>query len=222
MNSFNSLYNFVTGPLLWFALIIFIGGSIYKIRNLILLVNKKERFIYTYMSLKYSLRSISHWIIPFATVNWRKRPVMTITTFIFHAGIVIMPFFISGHVILFHNAWGFSWVSLPEGFTDFVTLLVILCCVIFLMRRIALKEVKFLTDASDYGILLIAAAPFITGFLAYHNVWNYHLWLILHILSGEIMLVAIPFTKLSHMLYAFFTRAYIGSEFGKIRHAKDW
>ena len=222
MNSFNSLYNFVSGPLVWLAFIIFIGGSIYRIRNLILLVNKKERFIYTYMSLKYSLRSISHWIVPFATVNWRKRPVMTITTFIFHAGMVIMPRCISGHVILFHNAWGFSWGSLPQGFTDFVTLLVILCCVIFLLRRLALKEVKFLTDASDYGLLLIAVAPFLTGFLAYHNVGSYHFWLILHILSGEIMLIAIPFTRLSHMLYALFTRAYIGSEFGKIRHAKDW
>ncbi len=222
MNSFNSIYNFVSGPLVWLAFIIFIGGSIYRIRNLIILVNKKERFIYTYMSLKYSLRSISHWIVPFATISWRTRPVMTITTFVFHAGLVIMPFFISAHVILFHNAWGFSWGSLPESFTDAVTLLVIICCVIFLLRRVALRDVKFLTDASDYVVLLIAAAPFITGFLAYHNFGSYHLWIILHILSGEIMLVAIPFTKLRHMIYAVFTRAYIGSEFGKIRHAKDW
>ncbi len=222
MNNFNSIYNFVSGPLVWLAFIIFIGGSIYRIWNLISLVNKKEKYIYTFMSLKYSLRSIMHWITPFATVNWRKRPVMTIITFVFHAGLVIMPFFVSAHVIMFHNAWGFSWGSLPESFTDAVTLLVIIACVIFLLRRLVLREVKFLTDASDYGILLMAAAPFITGFMAYHNIWNYHFWIILHILSGEIMLVAIPFTRLSHMLYAVFTRSYIGSEFGKVRHARDW
>jgi len=222
MNNFNSIYNFVSGPLVWLAFIIFIGGSIYKIWSLISLVNKKEKYIYTFMSLKYSLRSIMHWITPFATVNWRKRPVMTIITFVFHAGLVIMPFFVSAHVIMFHNAWGFSWGSLPESFTDAVTLLVIIACVIFLLRRLVLREVKFLTDASDYGILLMAAAPFITGFMAYHNIWNYHFWIILHILSGEIMLVAIPFTRLSHMLYAVFTRSYIGSEFGKVRHARDW
>ncbi len=222
MNNFNTIYNFVSGPLVWLAFIIFIGGSIYRIRNLILLVNKKERFIYTYMSLKYSLRSIMHWIVPFATVNWRKRPVMTVTTFIFHAGVVIMPLFLSAHVIMFNNAWGFSWWSLPEKFTDAVTLLVILCAVIFLLRRLVLREVKFLTDKYDYGILLIAVAPFVTGFFAYHNIGSYHFWVILHILSGEIMLVAIPFTRLSHMIYAVFTRAYIGSEFGKVRHARDW
>jgi len=222
MNNFNSIYNFVSGPLVWLAFILFIGGSIYKIWNLISLVNKKERYIYTFMSLKYSLRSIMHWITPFATVNWRKRPVMTITTFIFHAGLVIMPLFVSAHVIMFHNAWGFSWGSLPESFTDGVTLLVIISCTIFLLRRLVLREVKFLSDAADFGVLLIAAAPFITGFLAYHNIGNYHFWLILHILSEEIMLVAIPFTRLSHMIYAVFTRAYIGSEFGKVRHARDW
>lgn len=222
MNNFNSIYNFVSGPLVWLAFIIFIGGSIYRIWNLISLVNKKEKYIYTFMSLKYSLRSIMHWITPFATVNWRKRPVMTIITFVFHAGLVIMPFFVSAHVIMFHNAWGFSWGSLPESFTDAVTLLVIIACVIFLLRRLVLREVKFLTDASDFGLLFLAAAPFITGFLAYHNSGNYHLWLILHILSGEAMLIAIPFTRLSHMIYAVFTRAYIGSEFGKVRRARDW
>ena len=66
------------------------------------------------------------------------------------------------------------------------------------------------------------AAPFVTGFVAYHQWINYPLFLNLHILSGEIMLAAIPFTRLSHMIFAPFTRAYMGSEFGAVRHAKDW
>ena len=54
----HSLYNFVSGPLAWLAFIVFIGGSIYRLVNLIILVHKKEQFIYSYMSLKYGLRSI--------------------------------------------------------------------------------------------------------------------------------------------------------------------
>lgn len=222
MNDFNSMYNFVSGPLLWLTVIIFVCGSVYRIWNMFSLVNKKEKFIYRYLSLKFSLRSIMHWITPFATHNWRHRPVMTITTFVFHLGLVIMPFFISAHVIMFQDVWGFSWGYLPESFTDAVTFLVIICCVIFLLRRLALREVKFLTDFSDYFVLAIAAAPFVTGFLAYHHVGNYHFWVIFHMLSGEAMLIAIPFTRLTHMIYALFTRAYIGSEFGKVRHARDW
>ena len=214
MNDFNSIYNFVSGPLVWLAFIIFIGGSIYRIWSLISLVNKKEKYIYTFMSLKYSLRSIMHWITPFATVNWRKRPVMTIITFVFHAGLVIMPLFVSAHVIMFHNAWGFSWASLPESFTDAVTLLVIIACVIFLLRRLVLREVKFLTDASDYGILLMAVAPFITGFIASHGASDYNFWIIAHVICGEIVLVAIPFTKLSHFILFFLSRAQLGMDYG--------
>ncbi len=46
--------------------------------------------------------------------------------------------------------------------------------------------------------------------------------LILHIVTGASVLVAIPFTRLSHMLWFVFTRAYMGSEFGAVRNARDW
>ena len=85
-----------------------------------------------------------------------------------------------------------------------------------------MPEVQFVTSASDYILLAIVAAPFITGFLAYHQWFGYKFFLILHIISGEIMLAAIPFTRLSHMLFSAFTRAYMGSEFGGVRHVKDW
>ena len=51
---------------------------------------------------------------------------------------------------------------------------------------------------------------------------NVPVMVILHILSGEIMLAAIPFTRLAHMLWFFFSRAYMGSEFGAVRNARDW
>ena len=103
-----------------------------------------------------------------------------------------------------------------------MTLVVVGSCIFFLVRRLVLPEVQYVTSASDYVILAIVAAPFITGFIAYHQWVNYQFFMILHIISGEIMLVAIPFTRLSHMLFSPFTRAYMGSEFGGVRNAKDW
>lgn len=222
MVEFSSVYKFVSGPLLWASVIIFLCGSLYKLRKMISLVNTKEKFIYTHLSLKFSLRSIMHWMVPFWTVNWRRHPVITVITFVFHGGIVIMPFFISAHVILFERAWGVRWPTLPNGFVDGLTLIVVSASFIFLLRRLAMREVRFLTTIMDYLILLIACMPFLTGFLSFHQIGNYHFWLIMHIVSGEIMLIAIPFTRLSHMLFGIFTRAYSGSEFGSIRHARDW
>ncbi len=222
MVDFATVYRFLTGPFLWLTLFIFAAGSTYKLFKMISLVNKKEKFIYTHISLRYSLRSIFHWIIPFASHNWRRHPVITVVTFLFHFGILILPFFLSAHVILINKAWGIRWWTLPNEFADAVTLIVIISCFIFLLRRMVVREVRFLTTPSDYVILAIACAPFLTGFFAFHQIGNYHLWLSMHILTGELMLMAIPFTRLSHMLFGLFTRAYSGSEFGKIRHARDW
>ena len=74
------MYEFVSGPLVWISFMVFIGGSLYRLVSMHKLA-KKEKVIYPYMSLKYGLRSIIHWIIPFASTNMRRRPLMTIITF---------------------------------------------------------------------------------------------------------------------------------------------
>ena len=218
----DTLYIFVSGPLVWVAFILFIGGSLFRLINLIILIHRKERFIYSYMSLKYSLRSILHWSIPFASENMRKHPWLTIVAFAFHICLLLMPIFLLAHVILVDEAWNVSWWTLPEGAAQILTLIVIAACVFFLVRRLVNPEVKYVTFASDYILLAIVAAPFVTGFLAYYQWFGYQILMILHIISGEVMLVAIPFTRLSHMFFAPLTRAYMGSEFGGVRHAKDW
>jgi nitrate reductase gamma subunit len=125
-------------------------------------------------------------------------------------------------VTLVEESWNVGWWVLPDGLAQIMTLIVIAGCVFFLVRRLINQEVHYVTAVSDYIILAIVAAPFVTGFLAYFQWFEYQILMILHILAGEIMLVAIPFTRLSHMLFAPLTRAYMGSEFGGVRHAKDW
>ena len=218
----NTLYNLVSGPLAWLAFILFIGGSLYRLTSLVVLVHKKEKFIYSYMSLKYGLRSILRWSIPFATENMRKHAVLTIVAFAFHICLILTPIFLLAHVTLVDESWDLNWWTLPEGAAEIMTLIVIGSCVFFLVRRMVNPEVKFVTFASDYIVLGIVAAPFVTGLLAYYQWFGYQVFLILHIFSGEVMLVAIPFTRLSHMLFAPLTRAYMGSEFGGVRKARDW
>ena len=41
-------------------------------------------------------------------------------------------------------------------------------------------------------------------------------------LVGEAVLVALPFTRLAPALLVPCTRAYMGSEFGGVRHVPDW
>jgi len=217
-----ALYNFIRGPLVWISLLIFIGGSIYKVLWILSLA-KRDKVVFPYISLKYSIRSIIHWVIPFASTNWRKRPGMTITTFLFHICLLFTPIFLIAHNALLKESWNFRLWTIPETIADVMTVVVIVCSIIFFIRKLVAPEVRFVTFASDYLLLAFAAAPFVTGFLAYHQILiDYELMTAMHILSGELMLVAIPFTRLSHMIYFWFTRAYTGSEFGAVRHTRDY
>ena len=216
-----SLYNLLRGPLVWIAFLVFIGGSIYKVREMILLA-KNEKVVMPYISLKLTLRSLFHWLIPFNSVNWRLRPVITIVTFLFHIGLVFTPIFLVAHNVLIYESWGIDWWTLPENLADIMTMIVIGSCIFFFLRRIFAPEVKFVTVPDDFLILAITFLPFITAFLAYHQ-WLFpnKTMVILHMLFGEIMLMAIPFTRLGHMFYFFLTRAYMGSDHG-FRHSRDW
>jgi nitrate reductase gamma subunit len=216
-----SIYNLVRGPFVWIAFFVFIGMSAYKVRRLYLMA-KKEKVVVPTIKWEATSRSILHWIIPFGSRNWIMRWPITITTFVFHIGLVFTPIFLLSHNILWHESWGISWWTLPENVADIMTLLVIATSIIFFMRRLFAPEVRFVTSADDFLILAISFFPFLTGFLAYHE-WllPYKPMVILHILFGGLMLIAIPFTRLAHMFYFFMTRAFMGSQAAGWG-GKDW
>jgi nitrate reductase gamma subunit len=134
-------------------------------------------------------------------------------------------------VVFNHLSLGWSLNSIVRWLIPFgsrsmrekyMTLIMVVAAGALLYRRMVAPEVKIVTTAYDYVLWAIAVAPFITGYFAYHQWFHYKTMLIIHILCGEIMLVAIPFTKLSHMFLFFLTRAHIGSEFGQRRGAVTW
>ena len=90
----HAIYEFVSGPLAWVAFVVFIAGSFYRLIDMIRLVVKKERFIFSYMSWKYSFRSMWNWIIPFGSEGWKHNPTLTIVTFVFHICLIIAPVFL--------------------------------------------------------------------------------------------------------------------------------
>lgn len=218
----HDIYTFVSGPLVWISVAIFLFGSLYRLISMFFLAKKKDAVSLAYMDWKFSLRSIVNWLIPFNALGWKKNPALTTVTFIFHLCLLAAPIFLSAHVIMVRESWGVSWWTLSDSTVDVMTVLVILACAFFAGRRLYQNDVRYLTTLQDWLILAIAALPFVTGFLAYHQFFNYQVMVIAHILTGNIMIAAIPFTRLSHMFFTVFTRGYMGSEFGKIRRTKDW
>ena len=220
--NWNSIYEFLTGPALWFTFIFFIGGLLIRMAFLFRLSRKKDGVIYNHINMDWGLRSILHWIIPFASASMRQQPIFSLIAFIFHLTLIAVPLFLSAHIVLWEEAFGVTLWSIPDGLSDALTLVFIAAALFLMVRRRIRPEVRILTGVWDYALLVITMLPFITGFLAYHQWGPYEAMLILHIAFGQILLILIPITKLAHMILFFFTRAFIGFEMGGRRGARTW
>ncbi|CAB1064527.1 Integral membrane cytochrome b TmcC [Olavius sp. associated proteobacterium Delta 1] len=216
------MYTFLAGPALWATFIIFFGGLIVRIGHLYRLSRKKDHVFYNHVSINWGLKSILHWLLPWGSASMRQQPVFSFMAFIFHITLLAVPLFLNAHNILWDESWGMSLWSLPDALSDGMTVILLVSIIFLVIRRIVRSEVRILTETWDYVLLGLTAMPFITGFLAYHQVGPYELLMILHVLTAEIILILIPFTKLAHMILFFFTRAFIGFEMGGRRGARTW
>jgi len=215
------MYELVRGPLVWLGFIVLVGGTLGKLFTTARLASR-EKTVWPTMSWHYGLRSLLHWLLPFNSRNMRLHPVMTIVSFVFHLCLIVTPLFVMGHAVSWQQSWGFQWWSLPDTVADRMTLLVLLAGGFLLVRRAVAPEVRNVTSFKDALLILLVIAPFMTGFAAHHQWLPYQATIALHIVTGVAWLAAIPFTWLAHMLWFVFTRAYMGSEFGAVRHARDW
>ena len=215
------MYEFARGPLVWIALITFGVGLVVRVLWMIRTI-RKDKTVLPAMTAKHSLRSITHWLLPFGSRSMRSRPFFSAMSYAFHVCLLLVPVFVMGHNVLWQQSWGFGLPSLPPLLADAMTAVVILAGGFFFLRRIVAPEVRNVNTWKDYVILIIALGPFVTGFIAYHQWLDYRTIIILHMVSGAAWLIAIPFTWLQHMFMFFFSRAFMGSEFGAVRNARDW
>jgi nitrate reductase gamma subunit len=215
------MYDFVRGPLVWIALLTFVVGMAARIVWMVRTI-KQDKTVLPAMTARHSLRSIFHWVLPFGSRSMRTRPFFSGLSYAFHLCLLVLPLFVMGHAVLWQESWGIRWWSLPPLVADVMTAVVIVAGLFFFLRRFMSPEVRNVNTWWDYMILVIALGPFITGFIAYHQWLDYRTIIVLHMVSGAAWLIAIPFTWLQHMFMFFFSRAFMGSEFGAVRNARDW
>jgi nitrate reductase gamma subunit len=213
------MYQIITGPLLWLTFLVFVGGLAWRVYTYIKGLDwKLDRVAYgtqTAYGVRGAARSIAAWIVPFGSQGWKVKPIFTILFFVFHIGIVITPLFLLGHAEIVKMRFGLSWPALPMALADVLTVAMMCAGAFIIVRRIALPEVRIITSLYDYLLLVITIAPFFTGFMAVHQLGgDYTFWLYAHILSGELMLIAIPFTKLFHVVGFFLSRGQLGMDYG--------
>ena len=194
-----ALYDLLTGPIMWVTFLLFAAGMVFKTISLVRLVSAAQPgsvFINPNAGFSRSYKTSLAGLYP----------VTTMISIVFHLILILLPLFIEGHNILLDTSWGFTLPMVPCHYADNLTMICIVCGLFFLFRRLLTKRVRAVSFFSDYMIIVMVILPFLTGFIAYHRLLPYYAVLNAHIITGQLMLVAIPYTRLVHMIAFFVVR----------------
>ncbi|MCG6912969.1 respiratory nitrate reductase subunit gamma [bacterium BMS3Abin03] len=140
------------------------------------------------------------WLFPVKRVA-HNRPVYSIFSILFHIGLILVPIFLFAHVKLWKRSVGISWMTLPYNLAYWLTVSTIVFAIALIIGRIFNKSSSFISRKQDYLWPVLLIIPFITGFVCANlNVdpKSYQFFMLMHVLSGDLIFVLIPFTKIAH------------------------
>lgn len=141
----------------------------------------------------------------------KRSPVTYIGGYVFHIGLAIIVFLFVPHIVFFQSVLGISWPGLPSQFIDLVTVITMAAMVVVLADRINKPVKRYLSTFQDWFTWTLTFLPLLTGWLTVqHLLLPYTTMLALHILSVELLLIFLPFTKLFHAFTVFGSRWYLG------------
>lgn len=211
----NELLAFARGPAFDIALIVFVGGMLLRLIEVLSLGKKPDLAAPRGSGAQGGLRTVFDRSLPRKTV-FEKEPLRVINGYVFHFGFFIVLFLYGPHIALFDSALGLSWPALPSGVIDAIGAITILSMIAALVIRMNNKVMRYLTTSGDYVAWLVTLLPVLTGYLAYnHLLLPYTLMLALHLLSVELLMIVAPFSKLTHMFSFISARWYQGYKAGR-------
>ena len=203
--------NWVRGPGFQIATIIFVGGVVIRILEILLLGRKANLAEAKGSEMSSGLRTIVTRSI--ADKSTFKRSTFTIVSgYIFHIGLFVTIFLFAPHILLIKDVIGFGWPSLPTPVVDAFAVISIIALLAILINRFTDKVRHYLTSFEDLLVWFVTFAPLLTGYLTFHGMGASGTTLLgIHILSVELLMVVFPFTKLMHTFTLFMARWYTGA-----------
>lgn len=151
------------------------------------------------LPLKTIVLATLKWLFPFKQLN--NRLWYSITSVLFHVGLILTPVFLGAHVLLWKRGIGIGWPGFSRDVADVFTLLTVVSGIGLIIGRAANPFSRGLSRFQDFALPPLLLVPFVSGFLAMHPSVNpipYQLTMLIHVLSGDLIFLLIPFTKMAH------------------------
>jgi nitrate reductase gamma subunit len=207
--------SWVRGPGLDIALAVFLLGAVWRLIEIYTLGRAKDWAKPRHVACASGWHTVwRRFKVPPGL--FERSPVTYVAGYVFHIGLFAVVLFFAPHIKLIQAVIGFSWPALPSQLIDLTAVVTLAALIVVLVDRIRQRVKRFLSTFEDWLTWAVTFLPVLTGYLAAkHLLLPYTEMLALHILSVEVLLVVLPFTKLFHAVTAFASRWYTGQINGR-------
>lgn len=201
MNIVEQLYSFFAGPSLYVTVpLCFIGLA----RKAVILTSGLDRGLRFHIPRSHGFITAGieggDAFTPATTFAARDMVLAAVTT-LFHLAVIAAPLTARAHGILLDLAWGVSPLRFDPALTSACTFVAIAAGLFLLLRRVFIRHVRAASTWRDYAVMICVLVPFVTGLMARETSWNYEITMLVHCAGANLLLVAIGWTGLGHMVF---------------------
>lgn len=189
-----SALNFARGPALHWALVIMVGGSIWRL--IFFGFRRSNQDVYW-------ARKALH--VP--NQRWQ------IDSYAMHGGLLVVLFGFTPHILFIGTLTGVTWPSLPTIVVLAAAVVSIGSMLAVLVHRLTASEPSLFSVFDDYFTWTVVFAALLTGLSCYPHIGGgpfigpYAALLTAHLLAVELLMIWLPFGKLIHVALMPMTRA---------------
>jgi hypothetical protein len=166
---------------------------------------------------KTYLKAILVWpFIPWVKRTFDRNPVIYLAGGLFHLALFAVLILGTAHMLVWKSLLGFGWPTLPLPIVDWLAAVGIVAMLGLLIHRIVNPVMKLITGPAEWANWAVVFLPMATGYIMTHHLFfRYEVLFSLHMLAVDLLLIWIPFSRIGHFMFYFFSRSIHGAEFGR-------
>ncbi len=218
------LLDFARGPALVFAIVVFVGGTLWRLFGVLRLPRLPDLSPARAGAPSNRVaagRAILRGMWPRQAFSARTHYV-TLNGYVFHIGLALVFFGYAPHIAFVRRVTGVSWPALPDMAMYIAAAATVVSLLLALALRVTDAVRRRISGVDDWITWAIVFLPMITGMAVLiepsqailareHTIFRGPL--AVHLLTLELLLVWFPFGKLMHAVLFAFSRGATGVRF---------
>ena len=212
------ILDFVKGDLFYLSILVFVFGLFYKSARIFMLGIPKNRAKPKGSPVVSAFRILVQkpwYVVSFKELRVRRMVTIVCGT-LFHITFLLLIFFVPQHTFVWESLTGVHLPYFPAALANLVAYGAAITLIALWIVRVASPVTRILTASGEHIAGFLILAVLISGIFAatWAGAGAYPKILTIHILAAELLIIYIPFSRLSHFLTYFYALAFYGRSLG--------